>query len=73
MPWTRERKYFASFICRQNHSKVCQQHFAGSFTIFPGRPNLSLGTQISSHRVRKQPQLEDRKSKIWQEVDYNMS
>ena len=62
MPWTREEKYFASHICRQNHLKLCKQNFAGSliFTIIP----RNLGTQISSNKVSKQSQQEGRKSQL---------
>ena len=76
MPWTIEEKYFASLIIwGQNHSKQCKQHFAGSLTstIIPEKPNLSLGRQISSHKVSKQLQLEGRKFQIWQVIDSKMS
>ena len=70
------KKNFASLlIWRQNLSKLCKQNFAGSLTLLnlsPQKPSLSLGTQISSHRVSKHPQLEGRKSQIWQEVDSNV-
>ena len=44
-----------------------------TLTIIPTEPKLSLDTQISSHRISKQPQQEVRKSLIWQEVDCKMS
>ena len=76
MPRTTEKKYFTSLlIWRQNHSKLCQQNFAGSLTLelSPEKPNLSLGAQISSHRVSKQPQQEGTKYQLWQEIDIKMS
>ena len=77
MPWTREEKYFALLlIWIQNHLKLRKQKFAGSLTLTTipqKKPNLSLGTQILSHRVSKQPKQEGRKSQIWQEDDYKMS
>ena len=65
MHWTREEKYFASrLIWRQNYSKLCKKNFTGSLTehLSPEKPNLTLGTQISSHSVSKQPQQVGRKS-----------
>ena len=76
MPLTWKEKYFMSqLIWRQNHSKLCKQNFIGSLTeqLSPEKPNLSLGIQILSHRVSKQPQQEARKFQIWQEVDCKMS
>ena len=36
-------------------------------------PNLSLDTQISSHRISKQPQREVSNTQVWQETDCKMS
>ena len=46
--------------------KTVQAKFCRTFnlTITPEKPNLSLGTQISSHWVSKQPHQESRKSQI---------
>ena len=60
-PWSQclghERKtYFASL--EKNHSKLYKQDFAESLTwpLSPEKQNLSLSTQISSHRVSKRSQ-----------------
>ena len=44
MPWTKEEKIFC-----------VKQNFTRSFTeqLSPEKTNLSLGTQVSSHRVNK--------------------
>ena len=50
------KKHFASLlIWRQNRPELCKQSFVRSLTLksYPEKPNLSLGTQISSHRVSK--------------------
>ena len=45
--------------------KTVQAKFCRKFnlTIIPENPNLSLGTQISSQKVSKQPQQEGKKKK----------
>ena len=73
--WTREEKIFCVTTYLETKSfKTVQAKFSrkSNFTIIK-KPKLSLSTQISSHRVSKQPQLEGRKFQIWQEVNRKMS
>ena len=60
---------FGDKIIQNCASKISQE----VWQLSPEKPNLSLGAQISNHRVSKQPQQEGRKSQIWQEVDCKMS
>ena len=76
MPWTIEKlfyptTYLETKIIRNCASKISQE--LKIFQLSQQKPNLLLGTQISSHRVSKQPQQEGRKSQIWQHVDCKMS
>ena len=57
MPWKREEKMFCVTTYLETKSfKTVQAKFRNEFnpTIIPEKPNLSLGTDISSHRVSKQ-------------------
>ena len=67
MPWTRKEKIFCITYLETKSFKTAQAKLS------PEKPNLSLGSQISSHRVSKQPQQEGRKSQIRQEVYLKMS
>ena len=76
MPRTKEENIFCiTTYLETKQFKTIKQNSAESLTsqLFPEKPILSLGSQISSHRVSKQSQQEGRKPQIWQEVDYKTS
>ena len=71
MPWTEEKNIlhhylFGNEIIQNGVSKISQEVQLQQLS--PEESNLSLGTQISSHRILKQPQQEGRNIQIWQEA-----
>ena len=73
MPWTKDEKIlchylFGDEITQNGASKISQE-----VQLSPEKPNLSLGTKISSHWLSKQPQQEGRNTQFWQEADCKIS
>ena len=62
---------FGDEIIQNGASKISQEVQLQQLS--PEKPNLSLDTQISSHRISKQPQQEVSNTQIWQETDCKMS
>ena len=76
MHWIREEHVLRHYLFRDKiYLKMYKQNFARCLTLefSQEKPNLSMSTQFSCHRISKQPQQDGRKTQIWQEEDCKMS